>query len=147
FCQVLHLLWGFACNLKIGKQLLKDVNFRPFCCFIEKFWLFVYGVGIFSNKQLYYAGPGFKSSFFYTIGVKKERTLFVQEINKKNATAKMYQDFELKYIYIGNDPNDVWQKVGILQKHRGINIFGISHSQIQTFIQILLIIPKCLPEE
>jgi len=133
-------------KMEIGEQLLKDVNFRPFCCFIGKFWLFVYGVGISSNEQLYYAGPGFKSSFYYSIGVKKERTLFVQEINKKNATVKMYQDFELKYTYIGNDPNDVWRKVGILQGHRGVDIFGISHPQIQTFIQTLLI-PKCLPEE
>jgi len=77
-------------KMEIGKQLLKDVNFRPFCCFIGKFWLFVYGVGISSNEQLYYAGPGFKSSFYYSIGVKKEQTLFVQEINKKNATVKMY---------------------------------------------------------
>ncbi|RGB33245.1 hypothetical protein C1646_761906 [Rhizophagus diaphanus] len=73
-------------KMEIGEQLLKDVNFHPFC-------------------------PGFKLSFFYSIGVKKERTLFVQEINKKNATIKMYQNFELKYTYIGNDPNDVWRKV------------------------------------
>ena len=40
----------------------------------------------------------------------------------------------------------MWRKVGILQEHRGVDLFGISHSQIQTFIQTLLI-PKCLPEE
>ena len=43
----------------------------------------------------------------YSFGKEKKRTLFIQEINKKNATVKMYQDFELKYTYIGNDPNDV----------------------------------------
>ncbi|RGB23714.1 hypothetical protein C1646_774114 [Rhizophagus diaphanus] len=111
-------------KIEIGEQLLKDVNFCPFCCFIGKFWLFVYGVGISSNEQSYYASPGFKSSFFYSIGVKKERTLFVQEINKKNAT----------------------RKVGILQEYRDVDIFGISHPQIQTFIQTLLI-PKYLLEE
>ncbi len=133
-------------KIEIGEQLLKDVNFRPFCCFNGKFWLFVYGIGISSDEQLYYAGPGFKSSFYYSIGAKKMRTLFVQEIDKKNSIVKMYQDFELKYTYIGNDPNDVWRKVGILQEHRGVDLFGISHPQIQTFIQTLLI-PKCLPEE
>ena len=58
-------------KIEIGEQLLKDVNFRPFCCFIGKFWLFVYGIGISSNEQLYYAGSGFKSSFYYSIGAKK----------------------------------------------------------------------------
>ncbi len=40
----------------------------------------------------------------------------------------------------------MWKKVGILQKYKGIDLFGISHSQIQTFIQTLLI-PKCWSEE
>jgi hypothetical protein len=133
-------------KMEIGEQLLKDIYFRPFCCFLGKFWLFVYGIGISSDEQLFYAGSGFKSSFYYSIGTKKERTLFVQEINKKNSIIKMYQNFELRYTYIGNSPNDVWQKVGVLQEHKGVDIFGISHPQIQTFIQTQLI-PRCPPEE
>jgi len=58
----------------------------------------------------------------------------------------MYQDFELQFTYIDNNPNNVWKKVGILQEHKGINLFEISHSQIQTFIQTLLV-PKCQFEE
>ncbi|CAB4398687.1 unnamed protein product [Rhizophagus irregularis] len=58
----------------------------------------------------------------------------------------MYQDFELRYTYTGNSPNDVWQKVGVLQEHRGVDLFGISHPQIQTFIQTQLI-PRCPPDE
>lgn len=131
---------------EINEQLLKDVIFCPFCCFNGKFWLFVYGIGISSDEQLYYAGSGFRSSFYYSIGAEKKRTLFVQEINEKNSTVKMYQNFELQFTYVGNSPNDVWQKVGILQEHKGVDLFGISHPQIQTFIQTLLI-PKCLPEE
>src|SRR5215212_3332300 len=74
---------------EINEQLLEGVSFCPFCCFIGKFWLFVYGIGISSDEQLYYAGPGFRSSFYHSIGAKKKRTLFVQEINKKNSTVKM----------------------------------------------------------
>ncbi|RIA79191.1 hypothetical protein C1645_841306 [Glomus cerebriforme] len=70
-------------KIEIREQLLRNVNFHPFCCFIGKFWLFVYGISISSDEQLYYAGP-----------------------DKKNSIVKMYQDFELKYTYIGNDPND-----------------------------------------
>ncbi|RGB32524.1 hypothetical protein C1646_762788 [Rhizophagus diaphanus] len=66
-----------------------------------------------SDEQLYYAGPGFRSSFYYSIGAKKERTLFVQEINKKNSIIKI--------------PNDVWQKVGVLHEHRGVDLFGINY--------------------
>jgi hypothetical protein len=131
---------------EISEQLLEGVDFRPFCCFIGKFWLFVYGIGISFEEQLYHAGSGFRSSFAYTVGKDKHRTLFVQEINKKNSTIKMFQDFELKFTHVGNNPNDVWQKVGILQEHKGVDLFGISHPQIQPFIQTLLI-PKCQPEE
>ncbi|GET01677.1 hypothetical protein GLOIN_2v1880126 [Rhizophagus clarus] len=58
----------------------------------------------------------------------------------------MYQDFELRITYVGNNPNNVWQKINILQKYRGVNIFEISHPQVQTFIQTLLI-PRCQPKE
>src|SRR5436190_3034389 len=76
-------------KVEISEQLLKGVIFRPFCCFIGIFWLFVYVVGVSSEEQLYYASSGFKSSFIYSIGKEKKRTLFTQEINKKNSTIKM----------------------------------------------------------
>ncbi|RIA94368.1 hypothetical protein C1645_818075 [Glomus cerebriforme] len=88
-------------NSEIGEQLLTGVVFRPFCCCLGKFWLFIYSI----------------------------------EINKTNLTIKMYQDFELQFSYISTNPNDVWKKVGILQEHKGIDLFGISQSQIQTYIQ------------
>ncbi|CAG8740932.1 10259_t:CDS:2 [Funneliformis caledonium] len=78
-------------KIEISEQLLKGVTFRLFVCFIRKFWLFVYGIGVFSEEQLYYA-------------------------------------------------------VSVLQEHKGIDLFGISHPQIQTFIQILLI-PRYQSEE
>jgi hypothetical protein len=58
----------------------------------------------------------------------------------------MYQDSELCFPHVGDSPNDVWRKVSVLQQHRGIDIFGISHPQVQTFIQTLLIL-RCQPEE
>ena len=125
---------------------MEEVAFRPFGYFIGKFWLFIYGIGVSSDEQLYYAGSGFKSSFMYTIGKEKQRVLFVQEINTKNSIVNMYQDFELQVTYVGNNPNNVWQKIDVLQQHRGVDIFGISHPQVQTFIQTLFI-PRCQPEE
>ena len=133
-------------KIEISKQLLEGVTFRPFGCFIGKFWLFVYGIGVSDDELLYYAGSGFKSSFMYSIGQEKKRTLFVQTINKKKSVIDMYQDFELRFTHVGNNPNDVWQKVCVLREHRGVDIFGISHPQIQIFIQTLLI-PRCQPEE
>ncbi|GBB90763.1 hypothetical protein RclHR1_17810007 [Rhizophagus clarus] len=29
-------------KMEIREQLLKNINFHPFCCFLGKFWLFVY---------------------------------------------------------------------------------------------------------
>jgi hypothetical protein len=65
------LIMGYD-KMEIGEQLLKNVNFRPFCCCLGKFWLFVYGIGISSDEQLYYTSPGFRSSFYYSIGANKE---------------------------------------------------------------------------
>ncbi|CAJ0632879.1 3002_t:CDS:2 [Entrophospora sp. SA101] len=55
-------------KLEINEQLLKNIHFCPFNCKLEKFQLFVYGIGISSDKQLHNSGPGFKSSFYYSIG-------------------------------------------------------------------------------
>ncbi len=101
-------------KIEISEQLLVEVTFRPFCYFLRKFWLFIYGIGVSSKEQFYYAGLGFKSSFIYSIRKNRKRTLFTQEINKKNLIIKMYQDFELQFTYINNNPNDMWKKVGIL---------------------------------
>ncbi|PKY37420.1 hypothetical protein RhiirA4_450272 [Rhizophagus irregularis] len=113
-------------KVEISEQLLKGVIFRLFGYFIGKFWLFVYRIGVSSDKQLYYADSGFKSSFMYSIGKEKQRVLFVQEINTKNSIVNMYQDFELWFTYVGNNPNNVWQKIDVLQKYRDIDIFGIT---------------------
>ncbi|RGB35341.1 hypothetical protein C1646_759421 [Rhizophagus diaphanus] len=103
-------------KVEISKQLLEGVIFHPFGCFIRKFWLFVYGIGVSSVQDL------------------------------SHLLLNMYQDFELRFTYVGNNPNNVWQKIDILRKYRGVDIFGISHPQVQTFVQILLV-PRCQPEE
>ncbi|CAJ0915555.1 15313_t:CDS:2, partial [Entrophospora sp. SA101] len=45
-------------KLEINEQLLKNIHFCPFNCKLEKFQLFVYGIGISSDKKLHNAGPG-----------------------------------------------------------------------------------------
>ncbi|RHZ51818.1 hypothetical protein Glove_469g42 [Diversispora epigaea] len=70
------------------------------------------------SEQFYYAGTGFKSSFYYTIGVERKRTF----------------------------PDDVWQKVEVLQEHKGTELFGICHPEVQAIFQKLQE-PKCKPEE
>ena len=37
-------------KIEISEQLLVGVTFHPFCYFFEKFWLFVYGIGISSEE-------------------------------------------------------------------------------------------------
>ncbi|RGB23376.1 hypothetical protein C1646_774587 [Rhizophagus diaphanus] len=80
-------------KVEISEQLLEGVIFCPFGCFIGKFWLFVYEIGVSSDEQLYYAGSEFKSSFMYSIGKKKQRVLFVQEINTKNSIYEFWTRF------------------------------------------------------
>ncbi|CAJ0634221.1 14882_t:CDS:2 [Entrophospora sp. SA101] len=91
--------------------------------------------GAFTKDHLDNTGPGFKSSFVYLIGAKKIKTLFVQEINEKNSSVKMYQNYNLVFTYIGNSPNNVWEKVGIVSQHKGIDLFGITSPQVQSYIQ------------
>jgi hypothetical protein len=131
---------------EINEQILVDITFHPFNCMFSNIQLFVYGMGAFTKDHLENTGPGFKSSFVYLVGAKKIRTLFVQEINDKNSSVKMYQNYNLVFTYIGNNPNDVWEKVGILSQHKGIDLFGITTPQVQSFIQKIRV-PKCLPEE
>ncbi|CAJ0859277.1 7607_t:CDS:1, partial [Entrophospora sp. SA101] len=58
----------------------------------------------------------------------------------------MYQNYNLVFTYIGNSPNNVWEKVGILSQHKGMDLFGITSPQVQSYIQKFRV-PKCLPEE
>jgi hypothetical protein len=132
---------------EINDQLLTDVIFCPFNCMYNKFKIFIYGIGVSSDDGMCNVGPGFKSSFVYVIGSEKKSTLFVQEINYKNSIVKIYQDHKLVSTYVGSNPNDVWEKVGYLKKHKGIDLFGINQSQVQSFIQMICVVPKCLPEE
>ncbi|CAJ0825365.1 9542_t:CDS:1 [Entrophospora sp. SA101] len=131
---------------KINEQILADITFYPFNCMFSNIKLFAYGIGAFTKDHLDNTGPGFKSSFVYLIGAKKIKTLFVQEINEKNSSVKMYQNYNLVFTYIGNSPNNVWEKVGILSQHKGIDLFGITSPQVQSYIQKFRV-PKCLPEE
>nr|CAG8629666.1 12_t:CDS:2 [Entrophospora candida] len=84
-------------KLEINEQLLKNIHFHPFNCKLEKFQLFVYGIGISSDKQLHNTGP-------------------------------------------------VWQKINKFKEYKGIDLFGITHSQVQSLIQTMCV-PKCQPEE
>lgn len=132
---------------EINNQLLtEDITFHPFNCIYNKFTIFIYGIGASSDDELYYAGPGFKSSFICKIGSKKKSTLFVQYIKNNNSTVKIYQDNNLMSTHVGSDPNDVWEKIGYLKNYKGIDLFGINQPQVQSFIQTMHI-PKCLPEE
>src|SRR6185369_10246774 len=136
-------------KMEINEQLLKDIHFRPFNCKLEKFQLFIYGIGVSFDNQMYDVGPGFKSSFYYSIGKEKKRTLVVQEITEKNSSVKMYQDYELVSTYIGNNPNEVWQKIkkiDVFKDYEGVYLFGITHSQVQSLIKTMHI-PKCQPKE
>jgi hypothetical protein len=131
---------------EINELILEDITFHPFNCMFSNIQLFIYGIGAFTKEYLYNIGPGFKSSFVYLVGAKKIRTLFVQEINEKNFSVKMYQNYNLVSTYIGSNPNDVWEKIPMLSQHKGIDLFGITNSQVQSFIQKIRV-PECLPEE
>ncbi|CAJ0749674.1 18008_t:CDS:2 [Entrophospora sp. SA101] len=78
---------------KINEQILADITFYPFNCMFSNIKLFVYGIGAFTKDHL-------------------DNT----EINEKNSSVKMYQNYNLVFTYIGNSPNNVWEKEWIIEE-------------------------------
>ena len=139
------LICGYN-NKEISKQILDNIPFQPFILTVGKLQIFVGMIGISDYKDLEYTGSGYVSSFIYAIGEQKIQTLFVQEIHKRHCSVTLYQNEQNESIYIGNNPNDAWRKVKILQDLDGKTLFGINHKKTQNLINSLRA-PACTINE
>ncbi|RHZ77854.1 hypothetical protein Glove_170g35 [Diversispora epigaea] len=117
---------------EINKQLLTGITFCPFYCLYENLWLFIFGIGISDEEQYFYISTGFKSSFNYMIGTKK-KTLFLQEINKKKFSVKLYQNFKLKSTFI-DDTSIQWHE-----------FFLEWYNEQKTIIELIVTLKKLYP--
>ncbi|RHZ78939.1 hypothetical protein Glove_153g64 [Diversispora epigaea] len=126
-------------------ELLDDIEFHPYIISIEnKLSVMVFGSGISKNEGWMGAGEGYIASFFYIF--RKERCLFVQKFIKNNSIIEIWNG-DVKILDFKSDsPENVWRKVGILEKFRGTQLFGLEHAYTQSIIQRLFI-PKCQPSQ
>ncbi|RHZ78757.1 hypothetical protein Glove_156g30 [Diversispora epigaea] len=77
---------------------------------------------------------------------RKERCTIVQKFVKNKSVVEIWNNIIKISQYEGNSPVDVWQKVGILKKYRGTQLFGLEHTYTQSVLQQSHI-PKCQPSQ
>ncbi|CAH1770319.1 6193_t:CDS:2, partial [Entrophospora sp. SA101] len=94
-------------NLLILEKLLDDVLFRPFSVMVEKYKIFIYGLGVSDSESWHGAGTGYMSSFISDY--KRKRCLFFQSIKNKLCCIEIYDDREIishaikRFVSLGND--------------------------------------------
>ena len=71
------------------------------------------------------AGEGYISSFIHIF--RKERYIFVQKFIKNKSIVEVWNNNIKISHYEGSSPVDVWQKIGILGKFQGTQLFGLEH--------------------
>ncbi|RHZ65038.1 hypothetical protein Glove_319g71 [Diversispora epigaea] len=90
------------------------------------------------------AGEGYMASFIYIF--RKERCLFVQKFIKNNSIVEIWNN-DIKILdFKSNSPENVWCKIGILEKFRGTHLFGLEYAYTQSILQQLSI-PRCQPSQ
>jgi hypothetical protein len=130
------LILGYD-NMEINKRILEDIPFQPYTLTVDNLQIFVGMIGVSDRENLGYAGSGYASTFICKIGEKKIRTLFEQKIHQRHSSVTIYQDEKIKFSYSGKNPDEVWNKVGMLQNWDGKTLFGITHEKTQNIISNL----------
>ncbi|RHZ89316.1 hypothetical protein Glove_16g30 [Diversispora epigaea] len=129
----------------IISELLYNIEFHPYSISIEsKLSIMVFGLDISKNEGWMGAGEGYMASFIYIF--KKERCLFVQKFAKNKSIVEIWNNNIKISDFEGDSPVNVWQKIGILEKFRGTQLFGLEHTYTQSILQQLSI-PRCQPSQ
>ncbi|CAB4375501.1 unnamed protein product [Rhizophagus irregularis] len=116
-------------------QLLRDVSFVPISIFVDSLKIFVYGIGISSQVNLFNAGPGYKSSFTHKFDGNKQ-AIYVSKIEDDKCVLEIYQDNQMKTKFEGEMPIDVWEKSEKkIKKYNGNQLFGLEHFSVQSLIR------------
>jgi hypothetical protein len=120
------LVMGMDDN-NILDEIVSDLSFRPFSINVQqKINVTIHSMGEPAKQG---AGCGFTSSFIHTKS--KERALFFQTINENGCSVYIYKENQLSEEFHGSDPNNVWEKIGILNEWLGVTIFGLDDSNVK----------------
>jgi len=131
-------------NDNIINQICQDIHFFPIIIDVEKYKVFVFGVGKSSNSEWYNAGNGFSSSIIHPLG--RKQAIFVSQIQENKCTLDIYQFGQKIYSFSSNiSPNDVWKKSGYIQKIEGCKLFGLRDPITQCTIKSN--VPTCSTQD
>ena len=85
----------------------------PIIIDIDKYKVFVFGVGKSSNSEWYNTSNGFSSSIIHPLG--KKQAIFVFQIQENICTLDIYQSGQkIRSFSSKISPNDVWKKSGYI---------------------------------
>ncbi|GES72774.1 hypothetical protein GLOIN_2v1767687 [Rhizophagus clarus] len=126
----------------ISEILLKDLSFRTFIFSLGKLNIWVLGIGKSNKNEWNFAGTGYKTSFIHTY--QKQRCVYLQELDDDCCQVTIYSGNEVRKFYVGDNPELVWKKIGILQQYKGKELFGLENSKVQ---RMILSTPSCTLEE
>ena len=129
----------------IFTELLQDIEFRPYSISIaDKLTIMVFSLGASKKESWLGAGEGYMASFIHIF--RKERCIFVQKFIKNKSIVEVWNNSTKISHYEGSSPVEVWQKIGILGKFQGTQLFGLEHAYTRSALRRLYI-PKCQPSQ
>ncbi|RHZ82295.1 hypothetical protein Glove_109g253 [Diversispora epigaea] len=76
----------------------------------------------------------------------KKQSIFVSRFEEKKCIVEIYQESILKKQFFDKTPDEVWKKIGLLQKFTGVQLFGLDNPIIEKLIQQYQV-PKCTPDD
>ncbi|CAB5216714.1 unnamed protein product [Rhizophagus irregularis] len=121
-------IMGFY-NDQIIERLLQNVTFFPIYIKIQSFLVVVSNIGYSKNN----AGNGFTSSILTKF--QKKHSFVLQRIKNNTCILRIYHESNIVAQFEDETPTNVWKKSGINKKFDGIDLFGITHSSVQTILQ------------
>src|ERR1043165_1775810 len=125
----------------IFRELLHNIEFRPYSISLaDKLSIMVFSLGVSKKEGWMGFGEGYMASFVHVF--RKECCIFVQKFIKNKSVIEVWCKNTKISHYEGNSPAEVWQKIGILGKFQGTQLFGLKHAYTQSMLQRLYI-PKC----
>ena len=138
-----HIIMGWN-NKRIIDALSSNIDFYLFSCKLGEYEIFIYELGSSMHSDWNKAGNGYKSSIIHIY--KKRQAIFVSEIEDNKCYIHIYQDFELQTTFVGNTPDDVWKKSGMIQKFSGKQLFGLEDQITQQKLYKIRV-PQCASHE
>ncbi|PKC08808.1 hypothetical protein RhiirA5_399080 [Rhizophagus irregularis] len=125
-------IMGFY-NDQIIERLLQNVTFFPIYIKIQSFLVVVSNIGYSKNNGCCGAGNGFTSSILTKF--QKKHSFVSQRIENNTCILRIYHESNIVAQFEDETPTNVWKKSGINKKFDGIDLFGITHSSVQTILQ------------